>query len=374
MRRVSLKKRWIAATGLVALVAGSGLVHAGQLEPPGPVGSTMQTAIRAASLPLSITSPGLYVLEEDVDAAGSSGILILVGDVTIDLRGHSLRNGTGDGIVAGAVIQNVAVKNGSVSGWSSDGVDLAAAADSQIVGIRSQGNGITGIRIGAGGLVKECTARGNGFYGIEAVGSGTVISESVASTNTQTGIQLNTGPTTVTRCTSHANGANGIGGNAGVATVTDCAVRDNGTTGINVSAGSLVSRCTAYGNGTSGAGDGIAVSTAGSVTDCNASQNQEDGIQVGFDSLVARNNADSNGLQVVGAGIHVTGGGSRIEGNNVTDNDRGILVDAAGNIVIKNSASGNTFEYTVPGGNVFGPIVSINTIAGSTNPHANYEF
>jgi parallel beta-helix repeat protein len=356
----------------VAFAAVSCLVHAGQLEPPGPVGPTMQTAIRAENLPLTITVPGRYVLEEDIDAAGVGGITINSSNVTIDLRGHSLRNGTGDGIHALNGSQSVAVQNGTVSDWAGDGVDLGVAPNSQIVGVRAHGNGGDGIRIGFGGLVSECTARDNTLDGFEAAGFGTLISHCVAINNLAAGINVPNGPSSISYCTAYNNGTVGIGG-AGVAvTLSDCAVRDNGDDGISLGAAAVVSRCTAYSNGDAAGEDGIAVGTGGSVTDCTAVSNAEDGIEVVGDSFVARNNTDSNGV-VEGAGIHVTGGGNRIEGNNVTDNDRGVDVDGAGNLVIHNSAGGNTIEYSIVAGNTVGPIVTAAGIAASTNPHANYE-
>jgi len=365
--------KWIAAAGPVAFAAVSCLVHAGQLEPPGPVGSTMQTAIRAANLPLTITAPGRYVLEEDIDAAGGGGITITSSNVTIDLRGHSLRNGTGDGIFAQNAALSASVQNGTVSGWTGDGVDLGAAPNSQIVGIRSHGNGGDGIRIGFGGFVSECTARGNSVDGIEAAGFGTLISHCVAINNLAAGINVPNGPSSISHCTAYNNGTVGIGGTGVSVTVTDCAVRDNNEDGIALGAAAIVSRCTAYSNGDAAGEDGISVGTASSVTDCTVANNAEDGIDVIGDSFVARNNADSNGV-VEGAGIHATGGGNRIEGNNATDNDRGFDVDGSGNLVIRNSAGGNFVEYSIVAGNTAGPIVTSAGIAASTNPHANYEY
>ena len=69
-------------------------------------------------------------------------------------------------------------------------------------------------------------------------------------------------------------------------------------------------------------------------------------------------------------------------------NDRGINVDAAGNLIIKNSACGNTSNYEIAASNRYGPIIDI-TAAGSaavggnisavstltsTDPWANFSY
>ena len=74
-----------------------------------------------------------------------------------------------------------------------------------------------------------------------------------------------------------------------------------------------------------------------------------------------------------------------IGGNNVTDNDRGIDVDFSGNIIIKNTASGNGTNYDIAADNKVGVIVAApNSMAisgssggagvGTTDPWANFSF
>jgi parallel beta-helix repeat protein len=364
-----MSRSWKCVTLILGAVCSA--VQAGQLEPPGPVASTMRTAIRAADLPMTILAPGLYILEEDIVTAGG-GITVEAHNVTIDLRGHSLRDGTGNGISAAAGILNVSVQNGTVSGWSGHGVDLSQSANSQVVGLRSEGNTGDGIRLGVGSLLTDCNVRNNTGDGIDVVGTGTVIARCVSTANGNSGMNLSVGPSSISHCTFFGNGGPGIGGGAGAVTVIDSTARGNAGIGIQLGVGSVVSRCSAFGNGDAANEDGIFVGLSSNVTDCSASNNAEDGIQVSSDSFVARNQADSNGT-VDGAGIHVTGSGNRLEGNSVTDNDRGIDVDATQNLVIRNSASGNTTEYAIAGGNTVGPIVTSATIGASDNPHANYE-
>jgi parallel beta-helix repeat protein len=117
------------------------------------------------------------------------------------------------------------------------------------------------------------------------------------------------------------------------------------------------------------------------------SGNGGDGIRVGFRSFVLRNNCNSNGSGLSdGASIHATGNDNRIEGNTCSISDRGIDVDVNGNIVIRNTCSGNTTNWDIVVGNSVAPIVSTSTNAaailgstysgslGSTDPNANFTY
>jgi parallel beta-helix repeat protein len=115
---------------------------------------------------------------------------------------------------------------------------------------------------------------------------------------------------------------------------------------------------------------------------------QRDGVRVSSQCLVVNNTCDDNGASGGdGAGIHATTGDNRIDGNTVTRNDRGIDVDFSGNLIIRNSASGNTTNYVIAADNRYGPVVDI-TAAGTaavngnsaadtvitTHPWANFAF
>ena len=120
--------------------------------------------------------------------------------------------------------------------------------------------------------------------------------------------------------------------------------------------------------------DGVFLDSPGRVAGCTIFSNGLDGIQVEEGSVVINNTCVSNGDIFPGAGIYATGARNRIEGNNVTDQDAGIDCDALGNLVIRNSASGNTINYDIVAGNTVGPVVTDANIATSSNPHANYAY
>jgi parallel beta-helix repeat protein len=105
-------------------------------------------------------------------------------------------------------------------------------------------------------------------------------------------------------------------------------------------------------------------------------------------NCVIRGNTCSNNGNGAGDGanIHATSNNNRIEGNHCTIADRGIDVDVAGNLIIKNTCSGNTIDWVFAADNVFGPIVNRTTPAsaavsgfapsslGVTDGNANFTY
>ncbi|HYG21362.1 MAG TPA: right-handed parallel beta-helix repeat-containing protein [Verrucomicrobiae bacterium] len=333
----------------------------GSLTPPGAPVPTMRSLGQVeprtpiASLPFVITNSGSYYLTENL--AGSSkftnGITISVADVTLDLMGFALVGGAGDGIVVRGTCTNVAVRNGTVRGWSGNGVDLFEGRAGQLERLRVSGNGGRGIYAGLGSVVNHCTAYANNGNGISV-----------------------TIGVTVNGCSAYSNGGDGIVTSSGC-TVTDSTARLNGGHGISTSTACTISRCTAYNN----SGTGIFGTVGSTVIDCTVSFNGLAGIQVTNSCRIVQNNCYNNS----GAGIHATGGDNRIEGNNITGNHLGIDADGIGNLIIRNSASGNTTNFVIVAGNKVGPIAAAPDSAaisgdtggsgvGSTNPWANVSY
>ena len=148
----------------------------------------------------------------------------------------------------------------------------------------------------------------------------------------------------------------------------------NGGGGIIVNGSGNLNQCTVVGNG----GNGIQAGIGSTVRNCTARGNTGDGIVVSSSCQVVGNTCESNGVGVVGttdpAGIRATDSANRIEDNHVIGNNVGIDIDAAGNLIIKNSASGNTTNYEFAADNTVGPTVGSSDIVSSSNPHANYEY
>jgi len=368
-----------------ALMIASLVANAGPLTPPvGPVAPTNKTlaevepriAINATNTPgglnslFRIAAPGSYYLTGNIaGVAAMSGIEIASSGVTLDLMGFELLGVVGslDGVNVSIGTVNIHIHNGSVRNWGSDGVAADFASNSSLRNLRAEGNGASGLRLGEGGLVEACAARSNGLFGISA-NSGSTVNGNTARNNGGDGINTFDG-CTVSGNTASGNSSNGISTGAS-STVSGNTASGNGNSGISASTGSTVSGNTVQVN----TGDGIFANSSSTVSSNTASFNTGDGIQVTIDCLVLNNNCDSNGLGASdGAGILATGSDNRIDGNNVTDNDRGIEVNVAGNLIIRNSASGNTFAYTITGLQTLGPFIFPGTIT-STNPWANFVY
>ena len=387
----------------LALAAISAVALAGPLTPPaGPVTSTNKTlqeveprvAINLTNTPgdadslFKITQRGSYYLTGNITGVlNKHGIEIVASGVTLDLMGFDLSGvpaiGAFDGVsVTVSNLSNITIRNGSVRNWGDEGVDLGTvgASNSAVIDVRVSGNTGSGISTGTSSTITGCSARDNTGIGISSGATGT-ITGCAASSNTGGGILTSHG-CTITGCTASFNDASGILTGSG-STITGCTAYANIASGISAGAGSTITGCTAYSNNASGISTGISCT----ISNCTALFNALDGIRVSFSCVVLANTCTQNGLGGDGAGIHATGSNNRIEGNNCTDADRGIDVDVGGNIIIRNTCSGNTINWVIAANNVVGPILDRRAPAsaaisgnsapdstGSTHPNANFTY
>lgn len=345
-------------------VVGSILVLAqptfpqGSLTPPGPPAPTFKTLNQVeprtpiTNLPYFITAPGSYYLVTNLNGGAGGGITISNSDVSVDLNGFALIGGTGAGI-SFTLVTNVAIRNGTVRGWSGAGVNGFGAPNSLFQNLRASQNGNIGLRISQG-LISGCTAMTNGFNGIV--------------------VDLNS---TVINCTASFNVGHGIVGGSD-STVVNCTASSNGGNGINGSTHSTLIGCTASSN----TGTGIFASLGSTIVDCTASANRGDGIQVVEGCQVTRNTCYKN----TAAGIHATLGLNRIEANHMTENGRGVQLTGGTdtNVLVRNTAGhhplvGPTLasNYVFSGFTIFGPTNSLLGTGGvltNQNPWANFSF
>lgn len=110
------------------------------------------------------------------------------------------------------------------------------------------------------------------------------------------------------------------------------------------------------------------------MTHCFVRDNGLDGIYVESQSLVLANNVKgSDPFPGTNACIRAKNEGNRIEANHVSRHQVGIRIEGNSNLIIRNSAYSNATNYLINAGNSAGPIITDNTFATNTNPHANFE-
>jgi parallel beta-helix repeat protein len=275
-------------TSIPLLLAAAALaigtyVLAGDLEPPGPPEPTMKTLtdvepripIHAGDVPLTINESGSYYLAENITTEGD-GIDVTVGNVTIDLMGHTLSGGTGSGINVDPLATGIHIKNGIVRDWELMGL-YVYAKESVVSGIMAVGNGETGIYAYGSALVVDCVARDNGGEGIDA----------------HAGV--------VHRCEAFGNGKNGIASRS-CTKISGCNVHDNELNGIRVDFHAYVVGNHCHSNGAHGSEKaGIFVYSVGAdcrIENNNLTGNDGYGLRIdGADNTVFRNSANHNGIQ-----------------------------------------------------------------------------
>lgn len=355
---LSLRRYRPCVRTLVAVVSVSALGASGALAgpldpPPEPIAPTAKplaeveprTVINATNTPgdvdsvFRITQPGSNYLVGNVNGvAGKTGIEIASGNVTVDLNGFAVVGvpGTLAGIASNG--QGVIVRNGLVSNWGLAGIEMNGTSSSLVEGIIARSNGSIGIRTGSNSVCRFCTAALNTTFGIIMLNGGS-IEQCYAFDNGGNGFGLGFA-STIRGCVARDNNGDGIGA-TGQSTIVNCAAYDNDGTGINGANGSVVEACATFMNGADGiiAGDGCAI----------------------------RGNVCTNNT---GAGVHITSSDCRVEGNNCISNARGVDVDSAGNIIIRNTCSGNTTNWDIVVGSAVAPIASASTngaaISGNT--------
>ena len=421
----------------ILFISSSFLLHPslfsqGPLPPPGPPGPTMKTLqqiepridLQAVPSPtgvstdanyeLIITQPGSYFLSGNLVVTKPNGIQVSAAGVTIDLNGFQISRSSGisgAGIIVSA--GRCTIKDGSIMGFLnalgsgftgvpscsvlhvSANCPLNVGSGWLIEGCAISNPGTFGISVGIGCTVRNCVvtsagAGGSFDHGIFAAAYSTIEGCSVFDQKGSAGIWAQPG-TTITNCTVGGSSVvHGIRADGG-STIAHCTVNDLTSTapisgGIWLNGPGTVTGCTVRNvqstNGTlSGTtGFGIAVAGAGTVEECSVQGNKGDGIRGAGNSLIQNNLCTENGNGATSGGIHVTGNGNRIESNNlVSNNANGVLVDAAGNLIIKNSSRGGSQAFNIAAGNSKGEEINVfnpnaTTTITSTNSWANFLY
>ncbi len=366
MNRTAITCTTIAALGLLS----AAYLTAGPLNPPaGPVASTYKTlaevepriAISSVNTPgdadsvYRIAQRGSYYLTGNLaGVAGKASIIeIGVSDVTIDLSGFTIDGSSvatfGIVLDSSAEPDEITVRNGTIRACAASAVRLGwgqgSGSNYLVENMRAELNG-TGIDVANESVIRHCQAIGNASKGILASSS---IIES---------------------CLASGNGSDGFF--IGTCSIRDCVANDNGALGFNVVLSTL-SSCMTHGNADGGlrcSDSNVRGSTA------------LDGMTLANRNIVIGNNCQRFG----NSAMLVDGTDNRIEGNNLTNSSIGLGVIKPGNIIFRNTSSGNTINWSVVAGNALAPVVQAATNAsnftgnvytgnlGSTDPNANFTF
>jgi len=351
--------------GLLIIILGMGMAYAGDGQ------------IDIAVLPYTISKPGSYIVTRDLTLTtlDTSGITITTGSVTLDLNGHALRGpgktaGVGGcGIILSGPMSDLIIRNGIVCEWRADGVNVANADNSQVENICSHSNGLSGIEAGYGSKVTGNTCLSNGNNGIWS-GVSNIIGNTCR-LNGNTGIAVSAASTIINNTCTY-NGGFGIAGLYG-STITNNTCQGNTYEGIISSSSTIIGNTVRNGGST-----GIYSDSNSLIRENICEGNHSSGIRVGSSCRVVENVCAGNGPATYdGAGIEAINSRNSIEHNLVNNNDRGIDCNpATGNYIASNRASGNTTDYDIVAGNVWGAIVNMTGggLIATTDPYANFQF
>lgn len=310
-------------------IAGITLLSLGAWFAPSPAAPSVgPTPI--ASLPFICTQPGTYCLTGNLTAtAGSTGILVAVPNVVIDLGGFTLQ-GTGaatDGPGITSNVQNVSVRNGTIANWGSRGVDLKKYSKVDQVLVRDC---LTeGIFVGGRSLVTNCQLDQNVGAGLW-VGNNSVVTDChIAGQGNSLGVHLHDG------CTAERVHVNGCGraieANHQV-TVTDTVVFYFTERGITAQDGAKIRNCVA--RSSNSAEYGIRVNEHAEVVGCTVEGDSDTGISTTHYSSVRNSTVTGSEVAGIGVGRFSQVDGCRVSGcNTVNDQEGGGIVTSGGSVV-----------------------------------------
>lgn len=367
------------------LLCAPAIVRA-QDEPQGPPGSQVtrmktlnQIEPRSviSSIPFTITNSGSYYLTQNLtgDVTTTNGIIIAVGDVTLDLGGFVI-SGTTNGSygisLAGSSYRNITIRNGVVRGWGQAGLYLQDGVSCRLSDITAVSNGTSlafaAVYVGQDWDVADCSAsmnRNGGFY----IGEDSHARNCRARGNKSHGFILGNG-SRLENCSASANADNGIQGGM-MTMILNCTANYNTNSGIHVGLYASASGNISAWNG----GAGLVAGTGSRVERNVVSQNGAGGIVAEGYSRVTENQVVLN----TGAGI-MGKTGSRVDNNHVFGGTVGVQSDSSayGSLFVANSVGGcNTNYVSTPSAN-FGQIVTTNFLTPTTNfflanPWVNFD-
>jgi parallel beta-helix repeat protein len=166
----------------------------------------------AAGFPVSITTPGSYVLASNLQpAANKTGVLVNATEVSIDLNGFRMNGGGGTaGIGVDGHQRSLTVRNGTIRNFGFAGIHSIGAL--MIVdNMRVEENGQFGVYVEANGYARivNSTIFGNGYDGISC-GNSCHIEGNIISANRARGVFISGSGGTLLGNTIYSNSWYGL--------------------------------------------------------------------------------------------------------------------------------------------------------------------
>ena len=178
------------------------------------------------------------------------------------LRGFTVKNSNdpNSSAISCSSSSSPTITGCTISGNSSDGIEILYSSSPTITGCTVSGNGGTGINLNfcsSSPTITGCTVSGNGGFGIVAGDGSSTITGCTVSGNGSAGIIISTpssysSSSTITGCTVSGNGGVGIDIGYGSPTITGCTISGNSSHGIDIysSTSSRITNCLITGNAT----------------------------------------------------------------------------------------------------------------------------
>lgn len=326
---------------------------------------------------IGINQPGnaavTQVTIEDLTIRNSGlGITVQEGAA---LRHISVYNGAGGGMIVGA---NSSIEDAVVYTAVAVGIETGTSSSIRNCNVQFVSGGAAGqaaVRVGAGSIIDQCTARSNAMSGIVG-GANTTVTNSLSVFNGQgdgLGISLGQGSSVLDSVT-RANSGNGIVvGNFSI--VERSVAWGNDANGIVIGARSTVRASSIESSGLMGI---AATNSAGAVIESNnISNNGTHGIEAGTGLRILNNTLAGNGRATAGtadgAGINLISTISHVEGNLLTGNDVGLISTSGNNTIIRNAADANPGgDYQFAADDLQG--TTITTANDTTGTHSHYNY
>ncbi len=252
------------------------------------------------------------------------------------------------------VFTNARLTRCVAQGSASHGFSINSSSLTECSAVSNSGHGFNVLATAPGTSFAGCSASANVLNGFNILAARARLSDCQAEGNTQSGVVIN------------------VASSLDESHVQSCILSNNGVSGLTTNASTSIIDCNVSNN----SGAGISILSSCTVRGCTVNSNIGSGIGAGSSNIIQNNTISSNAAGVAGAGnagILCTSDDNRIEGNYLISNAQdGIRLNAAGNLVIRNTLSRSGTTINAAANNRIAQIITLTTTGFvSTDPNAN---